>query len=97
MTDISVRTVVDHDGLRELMNSKDVLDDLTRRGRAVQAAAQHRGIRVEGVPGDVALPVTVVAEHGKGRARVTVGIDHPSGVAVEVKHRVLVGSLDAAR
>jgi hypothetical protein len=88
---------VDPDGLRELLTSREVAEDLDRRGQAVAAAARHQGVTVEGEPGKVPLPIVVHTETTGSRARTTVVADHPSGLAVEAKHRLLGGALDAAR
>jgi hypothetical protein len=63
----------------------------------VAAAAQARGITVEGEPGKEPLPVEVVTSVGQVRARSMIVLDHASGLAVEAKHRLLAGSIDAAR
>ena len=59
----------------------------------VAGRARGRGVMVDGQPGEVALPITTERARSKGRARALVVIDHPSGLAVEAKHRLLVGAL----
>ena len=93
----SVRIELDRQGLGELLRSPEVRADLDRRASAVAKAARDRGLLVDGEPGKVPLPVTMASGSlGGGRARAFVRITHPSGLAVEAKHRLLVGSLDAA-
>jgi hypothetical protein len=91
-----VRIEIDPDGIGELLRSPEVRADLERRATAVAKAAQDRGILVDGEPGKEALPIITGSGTGGGRARAFVRILHPSGLAVEAKHRLLVGSLDAA-
>lgn len=91
-------TDVDYDaaGIRALLGSSEVADlmeakasDVADRARAIAA-----GIALEGEPGDTAVPISHGVDstpelHGY------VGIDHPAGLAVEAKHRILGGALDA--
>jgi hypothetical protein len=93
----SVQLKLDYYGVRALLRSDDVQADLHRRAEAVATAARSRGIMVEGEPGDRPVPIDVQDAKGGTRARCLVVIDHPSGLAIEAKHRLLVGSLDAAR
>ena len=51
-------------------------------------AMRSLGVRVEGVPGDVELPVEV-SSYTTDRARATVWLAHPSGVAIQAKHGLL--------
>lgn len=85
--------------VRQLQRSERVQAILARKGEAVAQAvrAASAGIRVEGVPGRVELPVTATLVVGRERARARVYLDHPSGIAVEAKHGVLTASIDAAR
>lgn len=93
----AVRIDLDGGGIRELLASDDVRAMLESKAEAVANAARARGVMVDGSPGNTPLPIVVDAERGRARARAAVIIDHPSGMAVEAKHRLLVGSLDAAR
>jgi len=88
---------LDRDGIQELLGSSEVQDLLMDKGEAVARAARGRGILVGGEPGTTPLPVAVVNASTDRRARVLVFLDHPAGLAVEAKHRLLVGSLDAGR
>lgn len=97
MTIKVTRVRLDRRGMRDLLKSEGVQAMLGRKARAVADQVEAAGIRVEGIPGRIALPVTVKTSAGKGRARSRVILDHPSGLAVESKHRVLGRSLDAAR
>jgi hypothetical protein len=92
------RIELNRSGIRSLLNSREVRDMLLDRAEQVAEAARARGIMVEDEPGDVPLPIEARAGgYGKTRTRAWVTIDHESGEAVESKHRLLVGSLDAAR
>jgi hypothetical protein len=96
MSRTSVRVVSDYQGIGELLRSGGVAADLRARGERMAQAARGRGIQVEGRPGKIALPVDVNVREGRSRVLVAVAINHPSGIAVEAKHRLLVGSIDAA-
>lgn len=94
---IKVRFKLNRKGIREVLTRAETQEMLHAKGEAVAEAVRARGIRVEGAPGGTALPVTVRTS-GRGiRARTYVVLDHPSGLAVESKHRVLGGAIDAAR
>ncbi len=80
-----------------IMKSEGTRVLLHRKAEQVAARVRSAGILVEGVPGDVELPVRVSSDIGPTRARAQVSIDHPSGLAVEAKHRILGSSIDAAR
>lgn len=93
----SVLIELDRPGMGSLLASPEVQAMLDGKAKAVANAARGRGVRVGGTPGDTPLPVEAVSAGNAKRARAIVSIDHPSGLAVEAKHRLLVGSLDAAR
>lgn len=84
-------------GMRELLRSEDVQQLLAGKAQGVAEQVEAAGIRVDGTPGRVPLPVAVEVGAGEGRARAVVVLDHPSGIAVEAKHGVLTSSIDAAR
>lgn len=97
MTVKVTRIKLNRRGMRDLLRSDDVQRDLARRAAAVAAQVEAAGIRVEGVPGRIPLPVAVDVSAGAERARARVVLDHPSGAAVEAKHGILTSSIDAAR
>lgn len=84
-------------GIRELLASSEVQDMLDGKAEAVAHAARSHGITVDGRPGSEPLPVEAKQAGNSKRARALVVVDHEAGLAVEAKHRLLVGSLDAAR
>lgn len=95
----SVRIELNGEGIRELLRSEGVQNMLMERGGRVAKAVESLGIRVGSIDAggeDIPLPVKVVSGRGR-RARANVIVEHPAALAVEVKHRALVGSLDAAR
>lgn len=92
-----VRVKLNRRGMRDLLRSEGVQAMLAGKAEAVAEQVEAAGIRVEGTPGKVALPVTVDVGAGTGRARARVILDHPAGIAVEAKHAVLASSIDAAR
>ncbi len=88
----SVRIELDSPGIAALLRSDEVQALMERTAEDVAVRARSRGVMVEGEPGDVPVPVTVVPARGR-RARALVMIDHPAGEDVESKHRLLGGSL----
>lgn len=93
----TVQIELNRSGILALLGSSEVQAMLTRKAGAVAEAARRRGVKVDGMPGEVPLPIEVVPAGNAKRARALVVADHPAGLAAESKHRVLVGSLDAAR
>lgn len=92
----SVLIELERAGIGALLRSPEVQNLLEAKAQAVATAARGRGIKVDGDPGQVD-PEIEVRSAGGVRARAVVGINHPAGLAIEAKHRLLVGSLDAAR
>lgn len=84
-------------GLQELMKGEQMQAILGAKAGAVAAEVEAAGIRVEGKPGRVDIPVTVTVRVGRTRARSRVFLDHPAGIAVEARHGVLTRAIDAAR
>ncbi|MEU7771226.1 hypothetical protein AB0C44_07860 [Micromonospora taraxaci] len=91
------RVKLNRRGMRNLLRSEGVQAVLARKAAAVAEQVEAAGIRVDGVPGKVALPVAVDVVAGVERARARVILDHPAGIAVEAKHGILTSSIDAAR
>lgn len=91
------RVKLNRRGMRDLLRSGGVQAVLGRKAAAVAEQVEAAGIRVDGTPGQVPLPVTVDVGAGEQRARARVVLDHPAGLAVEAKHGVLTSSIDAAR
>jgi hypothetical protein len=100
----SVEITLNSDGIRERLKSDGVANDIERRAQAVAAAARERYARIavgpreagEG-PGPHHIPVEVHMGEGPTRARARIVADHPAALVVEMKHRVLGQSIDAAR
>lgn len=70
--------------------------------RLVESAANEvadnvrdQGIRVEGIPGNIELPVKV-SVYETDRARASVTLAHPSGIAVQAKNGALTKAASAA-
>lgn len=82
---------------RDLLKSEELDVLLLTKAQAVADACVSAGIRVEGTPGRIALPVTAELASSESRSRARVTIDHPSGLAVESKHKLLATNIDAAR
>ena len=92
-----VRIKLNRRGVHQVLVSSETQGMLHAKGEAVASVVRAAGIKVDGEPGDIALPVTVNTT-GRGiRARTYVNLDHPSGLEVESKHRILAASIDAAR
>lgn len=75
-------------GMDDLAKSGAVQREVTSLAERVAANVRAQNIRVEGLPGDVALPVEV-ASYITDRARSGVTIAHAAGLAVQAKHGVL--------
>ena len=75
-------------GIEQVAKSREVRDEVNKLAERVADAVRAQGIRVEGEPGDVALPVEV-REQTTDRARAQVAITHPAGKAVQAKHGAL--------
>lgn len=93
----SVRIDINTAGIGELLSRSETQEMLDDKAEDVAEAARSIAPDVEGEPGMIPLPIGVVDAGTSSRARALVTIDHPSGLAVEAKHRLLVGCLDAAR
>ena len=89
---MAVRVDLSSAGVAAVLRSAPVQAAVNAAAERVAATARNAGIMVEGEPGDVPLPVTV-EEAGGTRARARVVLDHPAGMAVEAKHRLLGGSV----
>lgn len=94
-----VRIEIDRKGIGDLLASPGVQRMLDAKATRVAFVARARGIRVEGddAPGEIALPIETADWGNSRRARAAVVVPHPSGEAVESKHRLLGGALGAAR
>lgn len=97
MTIKVTRVKLNRRGMRELLRSEGVQAVLGRKAAAVADQVEAAGIRVDGTPGRVPVPVAVEVGAGEQRARARVILDHPAGAAVESKHGILTSSIDAAR
>lgn len=75
-------------GFDDVATSGEVRSEINRLAERVADQVRAQNIWVDGIPGDIALPVKVV-EQTTDRARAQVQLAHPSGLAVEAKHGVL--------
>ena len=84
---------LDLDGLEEVAKSSRVEAEIRDLAEKVAENVRRMGIRVQGVPGDIPLPVKVYVEDTKNmrvnRARATVVLAHAAGAAVQGKHGAL--------
>jgi hypothetical protein len=76
-------------GVRDLLRSSEVLDDLGRRAEAIEAAANSAA----GEPGAFEWDVDV----GATRARASVRTASIEGMIAEARDRALTRSIDAGR
>lgn len=97
MTIKITRFAINRKGVRELLKSPGVKVMLKAKGEAVASAARTAAPPVDGEPGDAKPPVFADVGEGKTRARVRIVVNHPSGVALEAKHALLAGAIDAAK
>lgn len=99
-----VRIDLNSEGIRELLKSDGVADEIQRRAELVAAhatglySAHLVGSREAGenMP-DETIKAEVFMGEGAVRARARVVAEHPAAPAVEAKYRVLGASMDAAR
>ena len=75
-------------GIEEVAKSAEMRRAIEDLAEQVAANVRSQGHMVEGVPGDVALPVEV-SVYETDRARASVTIAHPSGLSVQAKHGAL--------
>ena len=75
-------------GVLEQLKSAEVRREVNKLAEEIARIAKMNGPLVQGVPGDVVLPVKV-EEMTTDRARAAVVIAHPSGLAVQAKHGLL--------
>ena len=75
-------------GIEAVAKSAPIAREVTKLAEAVADNLRSQRHMVEGVPGDVALPVEVTS-YETDRARSSVTITHPSGLAVQAKHGAL--------
>lgn len=75
-------------GFDDVAKSRLVREAVTDAAERVADNVRAQGIWVDGIPGDIELPVKVV-EQTTDRARAAVQIAHPSGLAVQAKHGAL--------
>lgn len=93
----SVRIEINRSGIKDLLKDAETQRMLDDKAAKVEQAAQSRAPLVSGESGQIPLPVAARSAPESSRARVIVSADHPAGIAVEAKYRLLVSSLDAAR
>lgn len=86
-----------HRALKAILTSERMQEHLGARALRIADQVEAAGIRVEGRPGRIDLPVTVTVTADRNRARARVILDHPAGKAVEAKHGVLAAAVDAGR
>ena len=75
-------------GLEQVAKSTAVRSEVDKLAERVADNVRAQGIHVDGVPGDIPLPVKVLTGT-TDRARASVQIAHPSGKAVQAKHGAL--------
>jgi hypothetical protein len=83
--------------IRDLLQSDELDAVVLAKAQAVADLVVSKGVRVEGVPGRIRLPIVAKLASSGGRSRAHVILDHPSGLAVESKHKLLATNIDAAR
>lgn len=85
---------LDRGGIQSLLKSGEMTALVADAAEAVASQVRSQGIRVDGVPGDYELPVTVT-EYTTDRAAASVALAHPSGIAVQAKHGALTKAASA--
>lgn len=92
---MAIRVRVNQAALAQIAKSAGVAAALHAKGEEVAGHIRAQGIRVENIPGDIALPVEV-EDHGADTAVTSVIIAHPSGEAVQAKHGAVTAGAAAA-
>lgn len=87
-----VRVVLNSAGMRALLRSRKVRDDLLERAARVAAAAEAAGVQ----PHEGDVDYRAKASMGASRARALVIADHPGALGQEEKYRILGSAIDAA-
>lgn len=82
-------------GLSAALRSREARDAVEAVAEKIAANARSAAPAVEGIPGDIELPVRVDT-YDTDRARATVWLAHPSGLAVQAKHGLLTKAASAA-
>jgi hypothetical protein len=75
-------------GIEEVAKSREMRAVITDLAEQIADNARAQGVRVEGEPGDTPLPVEV-SSYITDRARSSVILAHPAGLAVQAKHGTL--------
>lgn len=75
-------------GIESVAKSGEMRDAINALAEQVADNVRVQGIMVEGIPGDIPLPVEV-NEQTTDRARASVSLAHPSGKAVQAKNGAL--------
>ncbi|GAA2618753.1 hypothetical protein SMC26_40310 [Actinomadura fulvescens] len=79
-------------GIRDLLTSDEVGDDLARRAQAVADSADLDAVP----PHEGTVDYRVDRSDTRTRTRALVIADHPAGLAQEAEYRILGRALDAA-
>lgn len=75
-------------GIDKVAESAGISGAVADLAEKVADNLRSQGHMVEGIPGEIALPVRV-SVYETDRARASVTIAHPSGLAVQAKHGAL--------
>lgn len=89
-----VKIVLNHRGVRELLDSPGIRRDLEERGRRVLAQAEATAPEVTGEYRRLLGMVSTNARDGRAAVRIGSASDHTA--AVEAAHGTLAKALDAA-
>lgn len=82
-------------GVAAILKSAEAVRLVTSAAENVADNVRRQGFRVDGIPGDVELPVKV-AVYETDRARASVILAHPAGIAVQAKHGALTRAASEA-
>lgn len=85
---------LDRAAIGRLAESDEMRRLVAEAAEKVAENVREQGIRVEGIPGDIELPVKVTV-YETDRARASVTLAHPAGLAVQAKHGALTRAASA--
>jgi hypothetical protein len=87
-------------GRAKVLQSDEMADAVEKLAETVADNVRPQGVRVEGIPGDIEMPVkvtmTTTDDMRTDRVKAWVSMAHPSGLATQAKNGTLTKAASAA-